>query len=49
MGRPKVIKSDDELEIESKILLNKKINKSIDDKIKQIQYNFGNNNTVSIP
>lgn len=49
MGRPKVIKSDDELEIESKILLTKKINKSIDDKIKQIQYNLGNNNTVSIP
>ena len=49
MGRPKVIKSDDELEIESKILLTKTINKIVTNRIKDIQNNFINNNTVNIP
>ena len=49
MGRNKVIKSDEQLEIESKILLTKTINKIVTNRIKDIQNNFINNNTVNIP
>ncbi len=50
MGRNKIPKSDEQLEIESKnILLTKTIDKEMTNKIKEIQNNFINNNIVSIP
>jgi uncharacterized protein YjbK len=49
MGRNKIPKSDEQLEIESKMLLTKTINNRITNRIKDIQNNFINNNTVNIP
>ena len=47
MGRPKIVKTNEELE--SRILLTKKISKEMTNKIKEIQNSFINNNIVSIP